>query len=291
MEPLNQETNQYPQPNPIQKPSILGKNFIFLLTILIISFVGAGLLYATQYAYKEIEKQKVEVSVPVSDPYAGWQTYRNEKYEFEFKYPSQYSIEESSPEVTCPDTPYRCMSSLPVEYRNNLIDEKDLISLTRQGTDDQSIKISITPFSSNRFVEPIAFYDDYYFLDLREGKDFVVKNANKSVDEVDSFYYDTYGMSGAALIRNLFVFHEDKRIHLSVISYVPLETQVEINMFKENIKKIQGDSINSTLVKPSLGYSLNFTDSFKRQHHEYIEGFEFSTELLNQIISTFKFTK
>jgi len=94
---MNEQIPQTLTPKEPEQPKKLGKNFIFLITILVIVLAGAGLLLASQRVSKEIKEQKVEVAVP--DKYAGWETYSNEEYGYEIKYPVDFDIKQNEDSV------------------------------------------------------------------------------------------------------------------------------------------------------------------------------------------------
>ncbi|MEX0930234.1 MAG: DUF5991 domain-containing protein [Candidatus Paceibacterota bacterium] len=71
-EQSQQQPEETQQLDPTQKPSILGKPFIFFLTILVAALAGAGLLYVTQYVSKDIKNQGNKVSTIESEVNFDW---------------------------------------------------------------------------------------------------------------------------------------------------------------------------------------------------------------------------
>jgi len=66
-------------------------NFLNTLIITAISIAGYfGLAYALKLAPFSIPQPEITQFTPRPDPYASWQTYRNEKFGFEFRYPEEF---------------------------------------------------------------------------------------------------------------------------------------------------------------------------------------------------------
>lgn len=86
--------------------------FVTILTIIITALVvGGGVFWWQKLDLEKVrEKPKKEVTspeilplvptpTPTADPYAGWLTYTNDVYDYEFRYPREASIEEAELEA------------------------------------------------------------------------------------------------------------------------------------------------------------------------------------------------
>lgn len=121
--PPTRPNDPVPPPPPSIQPEEQGPHsnltllLIGILAIIILA-VGAWWYWQSQMGLKPVLESEVTEEVPqqpaiAPDPTANWQTYGNEEYGFEFKYPEEWDI--------CPDASPDFPWGLPVSYTDTMI--------------------------------------------------------------------------------------------------------------------------------------------------------------------------
>jgi hypothetical protein len=92
--PLPPEPTQPVQLIPVKKD--YGLTIILSVLLIIIAAIAAILYFQNQKLIRELARiQTLATPTAAPDPTANWKTYTNSKYEFEFKYPSDWDVRES----------------------------------------------------------------------------------------------------------------------------------------------------------------------------------------------------
>jgi len=162
---------------------------IVIIVIVAIVAVGGALAYRYMWSSDEpIDKMMMRTETP-KDETADWQTYRNEEYGFELKYPSKWQFLENS-------------------WKNNksIFPTFSFYELDNVNPNDEVAKVSITKYLS----------DDYDVLPLNQSTMGVEKITFKDlpalrVEEISEHSLGTY--------KWIRIYQEDERIEIGLLIY------------------------------------------------------------------------
>jgi len=115
---LEQQFNQpLSSPNNLPQKSKFNLKYILIVVILAI-IVGGGIL---SYQYWWLPKHEIKLpEITIKDETTDWQTYRNEEYGFEFKYPKEFSFIDSGQRAVNNDLGYYELGYLNQKDGGNL---------------------------------------------------------------------------------------------------------------------------------------------------------------------------
>lgn len=239
-----------------------------LIIILIAIVVGVSFYIWTKQAEAPApavdQNQQTENNVKVNDETAGWKTYRNTDYKFEFKYPADIQTKEQK--------------SGPIWFRYNEME----VALIKNGEDYLNLGIaSNMSIMANKFeCEEDQLCTYVPFVPLPCEQYFEEKpGIYTETWNGEKFKYMILNVAGAwACSENTWRFFGESASYKEVVFFGP-------NSARYNFRAFLGNGINSDTIRNSTDLDLKNLEELKVIN----AGSNARVKLMNQILSTFKF--